>query len=159
MQRLKNAYPQTAFLWETANGQEYRVPLQLKCSPQPLFVKVTLGPQFPSVKPIIQTMARVTHPDIEPHYYMYKGQALAQWSATSQLDVLLQTVHREFDQQPPMPEAQAGMHPQTPAQVAQGGYHQEIDNQRLMCEQLNLQKPQLRDLWKQMLPQMPPNAE
>ena len=128
MQKLMNAYPQTAFHKETANGQEYRVPLQLKCSPQPLFVKVTLGPQFPYVKPIIQTMARVTHPTIEPRTYMYKGQALAQWRETSQLDVLLQTVNREFDQQPPMPEAQAGMRPQTPAQVAQGGYHQKIDN-------------------------------
>ena len=152
MQKLMNAFPQTAFHKETANGKEYRVPIQLSVSPQPLFVKLTLGPQFPYVKPIIQAMARVTHPNIEPRTYMYKGQALAQWRETSQLDVLLRTIQQEFQQKPPMPEGQAGQPMQT---VAQAGFQTKIADNRYHGEQLNLQKPQLRDL-KGLIGQMPP---
>lgn len=79
-----------AFHKESEHGQEYRVPLTLPISQQPLFIKVTIGPQFPYVKPVVQVMSRVTHSTIEPNTYCYKGPAMAQWNQNSQLDALVQ---------------------------------------------------------------------
>ena len=51
--KLQEAYPGMAFIRESQSGQEWRLPLQLPNSQQPLWIKVTVGPQFPYTKPIV----------------------------------------------------------------------------------------------------------
>ena len=63
--KLQKAYPEMQLHKETYFGTEYRVPLII-ISSSLLNIKVTIGPQFPYVKPIIQVMSKVTHPTIEP---------------------------------------------------------------------------------------------
>jgi hypothetical protein len=41
---LKQGYPETALQKQATHGTEYRVPLLLSVSVQPLFIKLTLGP-------------------------------------------------------------------------------------------------------------------
>lgn len=96
IEKLQRIYPQMAFHKQSEHGQEWRVPLLLPVSPQPLFIKVTIGPQFPMVKPIVQIMSRVQHPSVELNTYCYKGTAISHWSQNSQLDVLVQAIHAEF---------------------------------------------------------------
>jgi len=61
------------FFKEGALGQEYKVPLKISVSPAPLFIKVTIGPQFPYTRPVITVMSRVTHPNIEQATLNYTG--------------------------------------------------------------------------------------
>jgi len=73
---LRTDFPQMVILKQTEATTEYRVPLQLSVSPQPLYIKVTLGQTFPATKPTIAVMSRVSHQNIEPNTYSYKGPCL-----------------------------------------------------------------------------------
>jgi len=91
------------FVKEGTLGQEYKVPLKIAVSPVPLFIKVTIGPQFPYIRPVITVMSRVTHPSIEQATYNYTGKLLQSWTETSQLVVLVKTIEAEFNEKPPTP--------------------------------------------------------
>lgn len=60
--------------------QEWRVPIILKISAQPLYIKVILTQGFPALGPQIQIMSRVSHKSIEDGTYYYKGPALLNWN-------------------------------------------------------------------------------
>ena len=53
-------------------------------------------PDFPISKPIIQVMAKVQHPNVEPNTYNYIGALAQQWTDKSSLANLVQTVHQDF---------------------------------------------------------------
>jgi len=83
--------------------EEYRVPLKLPVSEQPLFVKLILASDFPLTKPSIQIMSKVQHKHIEANTFYYNGPVLAGWTDKSSLVHVVQAVHEEFSKQPPMP--------------------------------------------------------
>ena len=53
---------------------------------------------------MIQVMARVTHPEIDPVTKVYQGQAMKAWNPQSTLIHLIRTVHQAFELKPPIPE-------------------------------------------------------
>ena len=59
--KLRQMYPDTILYKQTVADTQHRVPLKLSISPAPLFIKVTLTPQFPQVPPKIHMMSFVTH--------------------------------------------------------------------------------------------------
>lgn len=88
----------------------------------PLWIKVTIGPQFPYAKPIIQVMARVTHSLIEPGMFVYKGKAINEWNQNSNLVNLVTCVHEDFKRELPQQMAMPGQpqgHPTGPPQQMQ----------------------------------------
>jgi hypothetical protein len=50
-------YPQTTLFKRTELGEEYKVPLKMPHTDQPLHVKVILPNDFPNIKPAVQVMA------------------------------------------------------------------------------------------------------
>ena len=56
--------------------QEFRVPLLLSKSQNPIFVKIGVPMNFPFMKPNVHMAGKFTHPKIEPGTYAYKGQML-----------------------------------------------------------------------------------
>ena len=103
--KLKQIYPQTVLFMEdpSTKTQQYRVPLMLPISPGPLFIKVTLGNQFPSVKPQVHMMSDVTHPNVDPGTISYQGPVIKNWSQNSSLAECIKAIHDEFIKSPPMP--------------------------------------------------------
>ena len=101
--------------------QQYRVPLMLPISPGPLFIKVTLGNQFPAVRPQVHMMSDVTHRNVEAGTIQYKGPVITQWSQNSSLAEAVKAIHDEFVKEPPMPRQNALMQGMT--QSVQGAVH------------------------------------
>ena len=60
--------------------QEFKVPLVLNASSTPLFVKLILFNEFPQRAPIVQVLADVVHPLIEPRLFSYSGPAISEWT-------------------------------------------------------------------------------
>ena len=58
---VKNEFPEMELVKEFPDRQEWRVPIKLQVSSQPLFLKVILGQGFPMIAPQVQVMSRVTH--------------------------------------------------------------------------------------------------
>ena len=83
--------------------QQYRVPLMLPISPGPLFIKVTLGNQFPSIKPQVHMMSDVTHPNVDSGTISYQGPVVKNWNQNSSLAEAIKAIHDEFIKTPPMP--------------------------------------------------------
>ena len=83
LQKLKNDYPDTQYIKEGQHGQEYRVGLKLSVSASPLYIKITIGPQYPYTRPIIAVMSRVSHPYIDSATYSYNGPSIKSWSENS----------------------------------------------------------------------------
>jgi hypothetical protein len=50
---------------ELPDRQEWKVPIKINVSTQPLYLKVILPDGFPVIMPQIQIMSRVTHQYIE----------------------------------------------------------------------------------------------
>lgn len=88
------------------------MPIKLAVSDQPLFVKVQLANNFPQAPPVIQVMAKVAHPRVDPNTYNY---ILAQpWNERSSLTTIMQALHEDFKQQPPLPQSSQPGAPQAP---------------------------------------------
>ena len=81
------------------------MPLQLSISPAPLYIKVTLGQQFPQVPPKVHMMSSVTHKSLDAATIEYIGPALRNWNpSTSSLAQVVKAIHDEFEANPPMPK-------------------------------------------------------
>jgi ubiquitin-protein ligase len=65
IQALQKIYPQTTLFKRTEYGEEFKVPLKMPHTEQPLHIKLILPNDFPNSKPIIQVMAQVTHPNVD----------------------------------------------------------------------------------------------
>ena len=66
--------------------EEWRVPIKIKVSAQPLWLQVNLMNGFPMhVGPMIQILSRVTHRFIEKESIIYKGPAVASWDQNASL--------------------------------------------------------------------------
>jgi len=77
---VMKAFPGTELARKDASRQEYKVPIKLNVSKQPLYIKVILGQGFPSICAQVVVMARVTHSYVESGTYNYRGPALANWN-------------------------------------------------------------------------------
>tara|TARA_B110000285_G_C14881097_1_gene493952 strand:+ start:309 stop:521 length:213 start_codon:yes stop_codon:yes gene_type:complete len=64
---------------ETAEKQEWQVPVKISVSSTPLYIKVTLTSGFPLVGPQVAVLSDVTHPSIEPGTQKYIGSATLTW--------------------------------------------------------------------------------
>jgi len=53
MQNVKREIPDTIMMKDAPDRQEWRVPIQLNCSAQPLYLKVTLSGGFPQIAPTV----------------------------------------------------------------------------------------------------------
>lgn len=167
-------YPETILYKQTAQDTQHRVPLKLTISPAPLYIKVTLSPQFPQVPPKIHMMSFVTHQNLDPVTIEYIGPAVRTWNPqSSSLGQLVKTIHDEFNQSPPMPKQMtmqgamgasimqrmqtngAGQMPAQAQGMPQGGVEFQ-EKQRYSGEQVPLEKPQLREL-RQKINQMGPD--
>ena len=97
-------YPGTVLLSRTVEKEEFRLPIVLTVSSQPLYVKIVIPSSFPVQKPIFQAMARVIHSDLHPVMKTYEGKALKEWGPHSNLLSVLRSMQAEFEKSPPMPE-------------------------------------------------------
>jgi hypothetical protein len=52
---------------------EFRVPIMLRASTTPLYLKIVLLTNFPVKEPKVLILTRVVHKDIDPSDYSYKG--------------------------------------------------------------------------------------
>eukprot|EP00347_Sterkiella_histriomuscorum_P005875 403354943 len=138
LQSLMKEYPQTAMHKKSDSHEEHKVPLQLKISSQPLYIKVQLSNDFPLTKPNIIVLSRVSHPNIEPNTYSYCGPVLQNWSESSSLLHVVQTIHNDFNNNPPIPVSMQG--------VIQG----QAAGQKYVPEQINLQRPQFQQFKNQV---------
>ena len=84
---------------------EFKVPIQIRASSTPIFLKVVLIQQFPLTPPIIQIMTNVIHKDIDSNNFTYKGNAISRWTPQSNLVNLIQQIQIEFNGEPPIPVA------------------------------------------------------
>ena len=108
---LRRVYPDLIMLAQTAQNEQYRIPFMLPVSSTPLFVKITVGAQFPNSRPQIHMMSSVQHQSLDPTTTEYKGTAMQNWNANSSLAQVVQYIHNEFKQSPPLPKSQ-GSQPQ-----------------------------------------------
>jgi ubiquitin-protein ligase len=96
-------YPQTTLFKRTEFGEEFKVPLKMQHTEQPLHIKLILPNDFPNAKPIIQVMAQVTHPNVDSQNFQYKGAGVNSWNPNSSVATLIKVIHDDFTSSPPVP--------------------------------------------------------
>ena len=86
-------------------SEDFRVPLLVPQSQQPLFVKVTVPYLFPSTAPSIHVLHRVVHPKISKDgHYLYTDEKLQNWQVHNNLQTIIRQMHQEFQLNPPLLE-------------------------------------------------------
>lgn len=101
---LKVDFPETHLNKQLPDRDEYRVPIKIKVSTQPLWLQLILGNGFPMyIGPMIQVLSRVQHKSIENGTNLYKGPALRTWDQNSSLVKIIKAIEIEFNQEPPVP--------------------------------------------------------
>lgn len=102
---LKIGYPDLVLLSETESQSEYRLSMKIASQPEaPLYIKLIVPFGFPVVRPQLQIMSRVTHPNVVPTTFMYSGPLIDGWNEAATLSVLTKSLEDEFNRNPPMPE-------------------------------------------------------
>ena len=71
---LRQQYPETVLIKQTMNSLTYRVPLMIPISPNaPLYIGITMGMQFPQVRPQIHILTPVVQKNIDSTTIEYIG--------------------------------------------------------------------------------------
>lgn len=102
----------------TAEKEDYRVPLMISKSVNPLFIKVGISQKFPQIPPTVQIMHKVTHEKFDPATYAYQSDLLRNWGAHSNMLTLIRQLNSELEVNAPINEASAN-------DGASQGHHQE----------------------------------
>ena len=93
---LRRVYPDLIQLGTNASGDMYRAPFLLPVSSTPLYVKITLGHQFPNQRPQLHMMSSVQHQHLDPTTTEYKGPSIQSWNPNCSLAQVVQNIHKEF---------------------------------------------------------------
>jgi hypothetical protein len=88
----------------------------------------------------------VTHPNLDPQSFLYKGASINTWTQTSSLATLVKAVHDDFTSSPPIPLSVVGGTMQEQTMPARPQY---------VPETFSLSRVDLSDL-KGQVKQMPP---
>jgi len=104
-------YRETSMTDQNAQCQTFRIPLKLSASKTPLWIQVysslfkfrVVPAQFPNMRPTVQILANVEHPDIHPTTKIYEGKITKEWGPHSKLLQVIRFMHSDFERQPPKP--------------------------------------------------------